>query len=143
MSIPLFYPPVTYVKHLELQAPLTLRELCERCGAPCRASGGWTNRLVDIVKGASLRIIAEPGSWSPVRIEIPAGDELARRRIALGAMAYGIHDLVAKQSIAGQDWCVLSAPRGRPRKRRSLTNRERQRNFRERQKQRGSQLQAE
>ncbi len=47
-------------------------------------------------------------------------------------MAYGMHDLVAKQSIAGKDWAGIGNPKGRPRGGRPMSNSERQKKFRER-----------
>jgi hypothetical protein len=50
------------------------------------------------------------------------------------AMAYAVHDLVAKQSISGAAWGRISAPRGRIALGTALSVAERQRRFRARQR---------
>jgi len=132
MSTILFFPHVTYVKALARRNSLTLAELCNRAGIKCRASGKWTEREVEIVRSDDTAVTAEPGDWGRVRIEMRLRDARQQARFALLVMAYGLHDLVAKQSVRGQEWARLKAPRGRPRQGRALTNKERQRRFRER-----------
>jgi hypothetical protein len=134
MSIPLFFPPVRYMPHLSLSSGArTLRALCESAGVACKASGEWTERLVDVVEADKLTIVAEPGDGAPVRIGIPPGERRQRARLALAAMAYGVHDLVAKESIKGQPWTRIALPRGRIPTGTALSARERQRRFRARQ----------
>jgi hypothetical protein len=132
MSIPLFFPPVKYLLAMQLSHPIELEELCRLAGVPCRASGNWVRRKIEIVPRDELKVFAEPGDWGSVRIEVFARSKLERYRIALGAMAYLLHDPVARQSIAGSDWAKPGTPRGRPRKSRALSSKERQRLFRER-----------
>ena len=69
MSIPLFFPPILYVPRLHLSARAkSLRALCRSAGVVCKASGVWTERIVDLIPASDLRIVAEPGDWSPVQI---------------------------------------------------------------------------
>lgn len=134
MSTPLFFPPPRIVEHIDTRGAHTLREVLAEAGAPCRASGSWTERLISIVPHHQSRIEKEPGDWTPVRILLPAG--LSARdaaRYAVAAMAYGLMDLVARQSIRGQPWAKPARARGRPPTGAARTNRERQRAFRRRQ----------
>jgi hypothetical protein len=133
MSIPLFFPTVRYAPRLTLSpGATTLRALCESAGVVCKASGAWTERVVDIVTGDTLEIVAEPGDGAPVRISLPANDHRSAARLALAVMAYGLHDLVAKESIRGASWTRIALPRGRIPSGAALTTRERQRRFRAR-----------
>lgn len=130
MSIPLFFPPVTYVRALELGSPMTLRELCKAAGTSCRASGAWTERQVEVVRGKTETITAEPGMGGRVRIVVGEKRQKERARFGLAAMAYALHDLVAKASISKAPWARIPEPRGRPKSGLALTSRERQRRFR-------------
>jgi hypothetical protein len=130
MSMPLFFPPATYVPGLTLRAPISLRELCARAGVECRASGSWTERQIELVNAVTLKIAAAPGDWGEVRLELPRIGKLSQARLALAALAYGLHDLVAKESIRGAEWARVTPPRGRPKTGQALTNRERQRRYR-------------
>ena len=138
MSIPFFYPPVIYVRELSQKTPFTIRQLCQQAGIVCKASGSWADRLVEIVRGKDIKIVAEPGDWGKIRIEMQNDQRMQQARLALAVLAYGMHDLVAKQSISGHDWANLAPPRGRPKKARALSVSERQRRFRE--KRRGTQI---
>lgn len=130
MSIPLFFPAVTYVRRLSLARPITLRQLCRCAGVVCRASGPWTERKIEIVRGKTLGFVAEPGDWGALRIQTPTTGVRQRSRLALAVLAYGMHDLVAKQSLLSHPWRRLRPPRGRPRRKRPLSACERQRRFR-------------
>jgi|GEM_PF-1612778 len=137
MTIPLFFPPVTYVQRLSLRAPSTIRQLCEIAGVECRASGAWTERQVEIVGGKELKITAEPGDWGKVMIEfgpMKLATKVGRQgaQIALAVLAYGMHDLAAKQSVIASSWTRIVSPKGRPKSDRALSGRERQRRFRAR-----------
>jgi hypothetical protein len=133
MSIPLFFPPVDYVPRLRLsKQALSLRALCGAAGVSCKASGAWTERIVDVIPYRNLQIVAEPGDWSPVQISVPGVSGRAAARLALAVMAYAVHDLVAKQSISGVAWRRISAPRGRIASGTALSVAERQRRFRAR-----------
>ena len=132
MSIPLFFPPATFVPQLLLSTPVSIKALCELAGIECRASGAWTGREIETIEGGKLRVTAEPGDWGRVRIEIPKGDPQKQALLALAVLAYGMHDLVAKQSLLGNKLISVAPPRGRPRKARPLSGSERQRRFRER-----------
>lgn len=138
MSTPLFFPPPRIVERVDTRGAHTLREVLAEAGAQCRASGAWTERLISIVPSDQCRIEKEPGDWSPVRILLPAGlSERTAARYAIAAMAYGLMDLVARQSIRGQPWARPARPRGRPSTGVARTNRERQRAYRKRQRSTG------
>ena len=131
MSIPLFYPPVRYLPRLQLSERATsLRELCGIAGVACKASGAWTDRVVDLSFAADLQIFAEPGDWSTVQITMPVDTPCNAARLALAVMAYALHDLVARQSIQGAPWARVAPPRGRIATGAALTTTERQRRFR-------------
>jgi hypothetical protein len=139
MATPLFFSPPRLVERVDARAARSLRELLAVAGAPCRASGRWTERRVRIVPGAAGVIEKEPGDWSPVRIGVPAG--LSARdaaRYAVAAMAYGLMDLVARESIRGQPWARPAPPRGRPATGTAMSNRERQRTYRARRRAEGN-----
>lgn len=131
MSIPIFLPPVVYTPSLMLRSPISVKELCDRAKIPCRASGAWVERKVEIVRAPKLAVFAEPGDWGSIRIEAPVSGRQQRARLALAVLAYGLNDLVAKQSLQGQQWVKLRPPRGRPRSKKPLSTRDRQRRFRE------------
>ncbi|MFN3566675.1 MAG: hypothetical protein ACK4V1_11910 [Burkholderiaceae bacterium] len=134
MAIELFLPLPRFVPALSRARALTLREVCERAGVPCRASGAWTQRPIRILaRGNGLSVVAEPGSWGAVQIEVPRGtSERTAARLALGILAYGLLDRVARESIRGAPWAKPPAPRGRPRTGTALNVRERQRRLRAR-----------
>jgi len=133
MSIPLFFPAVEYVPHLKVSArAMTLRALCEAAGVLCKASGAWTDRVVDLAFADDVKIVAGPGDWSAVRICSPIIDRRLAARLGLAVMAYSLHDLVARQSIIGAPWARISAPRGRIARGVALSTAERQRRFRAR-----------
>jgi len=125
-----FIPPPTYQQAVALNEPLTIEQLCERAQVRCRASGAWTLRMLEVVSGPTLRIVAEPGPWGNVRIEIPPQDAPNKYSLALNALAYGLHDLVARESIKGTAAGAVTPPRGRPRRGSPKSNRQRQRDFR-------------
>jgi hypothetical protein len=127
-----FLPPPIYVDKLALSNPLTLSELCSLAQVSCKASGEWTQRLVEIVEGDELRIIAEPGPWGKVKIEAPSSKEVRRFAIALEALAYGLHDVVAREGIRGSNISPVRPRTGRPKKGSQRSNRQRQRDYRER-----------
>jgi hypothetical protein len=138
MSTPIFYPTPRIVQRVDTSGAMTLRELLSLAGAPCRASGRWTERLVRIAPGIA-GIEREPGDWGAVRIGVHAG--LSTRdaaRYAAAAMAYGLMDLVARESLRGQPWARPAPARGRPRTGTAMTNRERQRLYRARHASRSS-----
>lgn len=149
MSIPLFFPPVRYVKRLRLERlhprdshrdshgyshVMTLESLCHKAGVPCRGTGLWIQRKVKLVPGSNIDLTAEAGDWGKVQVRIPGLlKNISRKdaRLAVAALAYALHDLVAKQSLLGNKWAQIKAPPGRPCHRQALTNKERQRRFRE------------
>lgn len=131
MSIPLFYPAANFVPTLALTAPVSIEQLCNQAGIKCKASGAWTGRQIELAPGAELKITAEPGDWGKVKLEIPPSEPQHEALLALAVLAYGLHDLVAKQSLSGNTRVALAPPRGRPKKARALSTSERQRRFRE------------
>lgn len=134
MVMQLLYPPAEIVRSLSTAGSTSLRELCATAGVPCRASGAWTGRKVRLVRGSALRIRKEPGDEGAVEITLPAPAVIGGRqaaRMALGAMAYGLMDPVARESIRGAEWTRPAPPRGRPRTSVTISNRERQRRLRD------------
>jgi hypothetical protein len=132
MSIPLFYPTPTYVASLPLTKPMSLAELCARAGVPCRGSGAWTARQVQVqADRGGLSLTSEPGYKGRVRVLVPEHlDAQQAARVALGAMAYALMDLVARESIRGAAWAKPDKPRGRPPSGRALSSAQRQRAYR-------------
>ena len=103
----------------------------------CRASGRWAERRVAIDRGPELAIVTEPGDAGLVRVRVPASlTPRQAARWALSALAYGLMDLVARESIRGADWAKPAPPRGRPATGTASSNRERQRAHRRRTKRR-------
>ncbi len=134
MATPLFFPIPRVVERVATDHAQTLRQVLSDAGVPCRASGAWTERLIVLVRREAATIEKEPGDWSPVRIGVPLG--LSPRdaaRYAVAAMAYGLMDVVARESIRGQSWAVPAPPRGRPRLGTAKSGAERQRAYRARQ----------
>jgi len=130
MSILLFPPNISYKKQLFCSHARSIKQLCEQAGITCKASGKWVARQVEIIPGAEPQVSAEPGDWGKVQITLPAKYSLKKRaRLALAILAYRFHDLVAKQSIKDHDWARITPPPGRPRSKKALSNRERQRLF--------------
>ena len=135
MTTNIYFPPVNYLKHLELGGAKAISELASIAGIALRATGPWTERKVDITLGPELRIEAEPGDWGAVRItQTEKLTEVQQARLALIVLAYGLYDLVAKETIRGASWSRPTPPRGRPRRGRPQSSRERQRAFRARQR---------
>ncbi len=115
----------------------TVRSLCARAGVDCLASGAWTERkvyLVPVPAGEVLSIVKEPGDWSAVQVGLPGVDinSVAAARGALLVLAYGLMDLVARESIRGVVWARPSAARGRPRTGKAMSNAQRQARYRQR-----------
>lgn len=133
MNLPLFFPPAVYVRDLSDDSigAQSLRSLCEDAGVPCRASGAWTERRIVVVAGLRYRIEAEAGGYGLVKVEVPADlTPLDQKRHALGALAYGLMDLVARESLRGAVWARPAKPRGRPSRGMALSTKERQRRYR-------------
>jgi hypothetical protein len=140
MPTPLFFPPPRYRAVLPLPAAgtVSVRELCAAAGVPCRASGGWTERRIQVVRADGYDIEAEPGGWGTVRIAVPRRLKPGEAyRHALAALAFGLMDLVARESIRGQRWARPAPPRGRPATGTAWSNAERQRAYRHRVKRSG------
>lgn len=131
MRAPLFFPPPRYVPAIDTTHATTVADLCAVAGIACKASGEWIRRSVVVNQSDLLAIDAEPGHCGAVRLTVPpqlSGREAAR--FALCVLAYGVHDLVARQSVAGHPWTKPRNPPGREKSGRALTTRERQRRFR-------------
>ena len=112
---------------------IQLRELCRRAGVPCKASGRWAERPVAVDYGNEIALVAQPGEGGIVRVCVPALlSPTEAARCALAALAYGLMDLVARESIRGAAWADPAAPRGRPVSGTAQSNRERQRAYRKR-----------
>lgn len=82
--------------------------------------------------GGKYEILAQPGYSGDVVVTVPDEDERLAARAALAALAYGLCDSVARESIRGAQWARPAAPRGRPRSGRAKNTAERQRAFRRR-----------
>jgi len=79
-----------------------------------------------LVQG-SADIEREAGDWGAVRIGVPSRvAPRAMARYACLAMAYGLMDIVARESVRGLPWTRPAAPRGRPRSGTAMTNAQRQ-----------------
>lgn len=131
--MPLFFSHVIYQKKLLLKKPYTLRKLCEIGGVQCKATGKWTERLIEVIQGSEIKIFAEPGDWGSIKIEVNYNTIQSRARHALAILAYVFNDLVAKQSIQGEPWTKIELPVGRRKTGKALSNKERQERFRQRQ----------
>jgi len=132
MSTPLFFPPARLVERIDTRNAIALRDLLSAAGLRCRASGRWTQRMIVIEPGGPF-IEREPGDWGAVRIGVPDGlTARGRTRYAVAAMAYGLMDLVARESVRGAEWARPAAPRGRPRTGCAMSNAQRQRAWRAR-----------
>ncbi|MCB9707220.1 MAG: hypothetical protein H6714_00315 [Myxococcales bacterium] len=124
-------PAPLYVAHLRQHSSESVRALCVLAGVPCKATGAWAERQIEITAAEKLCIVAEPGATGSVRISMKRRSARQDARTALAVLAYGLHDLVAKQSVKGQSWTRVKPPPGRPKLgRRPLSNAERQRRFR-------------
>ncbi len=119
-----------YAVRIPGRASHTVRSLCAAAGIECRASGAWIERPIDVRRDRPFDFCAEPGGYGKVRITLPASDPVTAARDALCVLAYGLHDLVAKESIRGQTWSRVAPPLGRPKQRKSMPGKERQRRFR-------------
>lgn len=134
MEWPLFLPPPSYNARLRLSQSKTLREWCVVAGIACRASGAWTLRRVEVRSCQHIAIVAHPGSDGDVRLEVPAKKLKDKALWALYVLAYGMNDLVARQSLHGKGFTKVHPPKGRPRTGKAMSNRERQRRFQNRHK---------
>lgn len=131
----IFFPAPRYRPRLDHPVAATVRQLCERAGVPCKASGAWCDRGVSWETGPELAIMAEPGYTGQVHVVLPADKARGGRAVArnlLLVLAYGLHDGVAKESVRGVDWARRITPRGRPPALRAKSNAQRQREWRER-----------
>jgi hypothetical protein len=118
---------------LELEHSFALDALCVLAGIACKGSGGWRQRPIEPVPATHPFIEAAPGGWGPVRIGVPPRHAKTQRSVAryvLGAMAYGLFDCVARESIKGQPWTKIESL-GRPRSGKALGNAQRQQRYRE------------
>lgn len=135
----MFFPPARYVASIDRMGAISLAELCAITGVECKATGSWVNRSVAVVVsagGVPPGIEAEPGSCGAVRVTTPAGlSELQAARYSLAAMAYGLFDLVARQSVRGAPWVRPGLPKGRRPRGTAKSNMQRQREFQARKRQ--------
>ena len=134
MSLPAYWPTPKYVPFVPDEGAIPLHELCERAGVPCRASGEWTRRPVVIARAndedGNIVVDVHRGT---VQVGVPTrwdGTDILAARYALGALAYGLFDLVARESITGQPWARIKRPPGPRRSGTASTSRERQRRYR-------------
>ena len=132
--MPFFIPSPKVVASLSLRHPVSLEQHCANLGLRCRGSGAWTKRMIEVRYKTELEIQVEPGDWGSVLIMAPTKAAADRSQLALYILAYGLHDLVAKESIRHTSIAEISPPVGRPRISRALSTKERQRRFRARQR---------
>jgi hypothetical protein len=133
MSVPLFFPPPQILEHVSSAGARTLRSLLAEAGAPCRASGPFTERPIRVIAGEPGLLQKEPGDWTVVVVGVPSGlSERDAARHAAAVLAYGLMDVVARESLRGLPWAKPAPPRGRPRRGEAVSNRERQRAHRQR-----------
>lgn len=132
MSLPVHFPAPRYVADIATTEAVPLSSLCQRAGVACQGLGAWTERKVVLVAGESLKLEAMPGYAAPIRITLPLPSLEGQRaaRLALGALAYGAFDLVARESIRGTAWSRAGVP-GRPRSANPQSGAERTRRWRE------------
>ena len=128
--LPLMYPIPRFVPKLGKAPSIGLDELCAQAGVACRATGRFAHRPIQLLTGDAGAIEVEAGGWGAVRITVPAKYSDAAARYALGAMAYAVCDVVARESIKGQPWAKPQTPPGRARTGTALTGLQRQRRFR-------------
>lgn len=88
--------------------------------------------MVYVRAGQHPAIDAMPGSTGTVCVTTPIREPEERARYVLGALAYGLHDLVARESVRGVAWAKPAPPKGRPKALLALNNAERQRRYRAR-----------
>jgi len=138
MKMPLFFPIPTRVRSVaestHAGTTLSLYDLCEQAQVPCKATGTWTMRNVTVhtpeKSGVAPSIVCEPGSQGSVVITTPANlNPKDASRYALAAMAYGLFDFVARESVRGCSWARPTLPAGRKRSGTAKSNSVRQREF--------------
>lgn len=106
----------------------TIKELCDDARISCKATGEWVHRKVFIHHGDTARIAVDiDGS---VAIETTKRTRSSIAREALLLLAYGVFDLVARESVKGLPWSRATPPAGRPKTGVALNNAERQARFR-------------
>jgi hypothetical protein len=134
MTTPAFYPPARILVSIDRTGEIPLRKLIERAGLSCRASGSWAERGIVLMPGRD-DILREPGSAGRVAIGVPAAaSPRAQARHAVAALAYGVMDVVARESIRGAAWARVKTPPGRPRRGLAKSTAQRQREYRSRQR---------
>lgn len=108
--LPVFFPIPRYTSTPARQDTIPLHELCKLAGVSCRASGKWIERPICLQKdttGGIGQIFCEPGNTGTVTLFVPsnyAETEQDMARWGLGAMAYSVFDLVARESIKNALW---------------------------------------
>lgn len=116
MAMPLFFANPVYVPRLDRTGSIPLWVLCERAGVPCSASGAWVDRPIVLAHGADYAIVAEPGGFGAVHLQVPAHVPRCREaaRHALAMLAYVLFDPVARECVCGQPWARPVVPRDDP-----------------------------
>lgn len=107
--LPLYFPRVEYTQSLQPEGAekLSLKEVCERAGVACRASGKWVNRPIFLsFDQHNEKILAEgTHSYHAVHIVCKHRDPVEQAKWALGALAYStLFDGVARASIKCAHW---------------------------------------
>ncbi len=140
MSIPLFYPPCEYVTSLDAflkpdVVQTSLVDVCRNLNIPCRATGLGETKPLFFSVADSHRIICSVEPPRQVLVILPSCVRAKNiERWVLASLAFAVFDPAARESIRGLSWTRIK-PNGRPRsKTPPLTNKERQRRYREKQK---------
>lgn len=132
MPLPVHWPTAEVAPALPAGSRVTVAALCRRAGIPCHVTGPPARRPVRLAVSKLLRAVRLPGPFGEVWLGVPRG---ARRRVALvalGMLAYGVFDYTARESLRGVAAGRPGPGRGRPRTGRALSNAERQRRYRSR-----------
>ncbi len=136
MSFPAFWPTPQYLPFVPSDGAIPIHELCERAGLPCKASGEWAKCLIIVVRcnDDDGHVVVDV-TKGLIRVEVPkrwGGTDALDARYALGALAYSLFNLVARESIKGQEWAKIARSPGPRRSGAALTSRERQQRYRAR-----------
>lgn len=132
MGIPLFIPRPSIALALPAGDDVTLDELCDLAGVRCKVSGLSARRPLTMALAKEMCSVKLPGSLSPVWLGIPKGTPKRRALLALGALAYGVFDYAARETLRGLPESRPTRGPGRPRSKKAMSGAERQRRYRQR-----------
>src|SRR5256885_4721916 len=101
MGLPVFFPAAEVAAKLPPGQRLTLGQLCELAGVPCRVTGPPAQRRLRLAESPALLAVRQPGPLSEVWLGVPPGPSRSRARKALGLLAYGAFDYGARETLRG------------------------------------------